>query len=147
MRKDYSVGYGRPPITHQFKKGKSGNPSGRPRERPRYAPNEPLDFKRSLIAELQSKTTLVENGKKKQITKMDALIKMLVACALQGDKIAVRQLLHLMPALPEALFADRGDEVDEYWRARVRREAIDQILEEYGPYAVADQHKHLGDRR
>ena len=30
---DYAVGYGKPPIEHQFKRGKSGNPQGR-RKRP-----------------------------------------------------------------------------------------------------------------
>lgn len=27
----YDVGYGKPPTTHQFKPGKSGNPRGRPK--------------------------------------------------------------------------------------------------------------------
>jgi hypothetical protein len=28
MSKEYDVGYGKPPVKHQFKKGKSGNPRG-----------------------------------------------------------------------------------------------------------------------
>ena len=130
MGKDYSVGYCKPPSKHQFQKGKSGNPRGRPRKRPRYAPDEPLDFKRSLIAELQSEITIVENGKKKQITKMEAINKVLVARAAQGDKTAMRQLLSFVQALPEELFVDRGNKVYEYWMARMRMEAREQFFAE-----------------
>jgi hypothetical protein len=129
MDKDYSVGYGKPPSKHQFKKGKSGNPRGRSRKRPRYAPDEPLDFKRSLIAELQSKITVVENGKKKQIRTMDAINKVLVTRAAQGDKTAMRQLMSLVPVLPEELFVDRTGEVYEMWMERVRNEARQQFRE------------------
>jgi hypothetical protein len=140
MGKDYSIGYGKPPSKHQFEKGKSGNPRGRPRKRPRYAPDEPLDFKRSLIAELQSKITIVENGKKKQITKMEAINKVLVARAAQGDKTAMRQLLSFVQALPEELFVDRGNEVYEYWMARMRAEAREQFLAEYEKYEIKSAH-------
>ena len=31
MTEDYEIGYGRPPKSRQFKKGRSGNPKGRPK--------------------------------------------------------------------------------------------------------------------
>ena len=36
-KRDYEVGYGRPPKASQFKKGKSGNPRGRPKKDPSIA--------------------------------------------------------------------------------------------------------------
>jgi len=63
MGKEYDVGYGKPPVKNQFKKGKSGNPWRRlklSREKP------PLDPKKIAIAELKSLVTITENGKKKK---------------------------------------------------------------------------------
>ena len=44
--------------------------------------------------------------------------------------MAMRQLLSFVQALPEELFVDRGNEVYEYWMARVRKEATEQFLAE-----------------
>jgi hypothetical protein len=126
---DYRVGYGKPPSEHQFKKGKSGNRRGRPSKRPRYAPDEPLDFKRSLVAALQSKLTIVENGKKKQVTMMDAINKVLVTLAAQGDKTAIREVLSAVRPLREELFADRTNENYEYWIKRMQHEARKEAAE------------------
>jgi hypothetical protein len=58
---DYEIGYGKPPKSRQFKKGVSGNPSGRPKK--------PSDSASELMKELQSKVTLLENGKPKKLSR------------------------------------------------------------------------------
>src|ERR1700752_2573069 len=103
MSAPYRVGYGKPPTKSQFKKGKSGNPSGRPKHR---LSKPPLDFLKCLIAELRSPMTVVENGKKKTVPILVALIKSLVANALKGDKTATKLLLPLVAQIPKNGFAD-----------------------------------------
>jgi Family of unknown function (DUF5681) len=61
MSKEYDVSYGKPPTKYQFKKGKSGNPSGRWKQ----PKPPPLDFQQNLIAELKSPITITEGVKKK----------------------------------------------------------------------------------
>src|SRR5262249_1926858 len=130
----YNVGYGKPPTKYQFKKGKSGNPSGRPRKRPRHAPKEPLDAQRAPIAELKSSMMIVENGKKKKISRLEALIKSLVTHALQGDRSARKALLALVEKLPKDAFVDNGNEVYTYritaaqWNAQMK--LFEQVKED-----------------
>jgi hypothetical protein len=85
--RDYEVGYGKPPISGQFKKGISGNPSGRPKKA--------LDFDRELIRELDSPLTINENGKRKSIKKYEGIMKQLVNKALSGNLPATRLLIDL----------------------------------------------------
>src|SRR5437660_11629162 len=105
MSEQYSVGYGKPPVKHQFKKGKSGNPSRR-RKRPREKP--PLDPQKILIAELKSPITIIEDGKKKKITKAEALAKSLVADTLKGDKTARKYVVDFMMKQDKYAFEDDG---------------------------------------
>jgi hypothetical protein len=78
-------GYRRPPKSQQFKKGQSGNPTGRPKAS--------QSFKNDLVAELQEKLIVVENGKERRVTKQRAFVKTLTAAAIKKDIRAVNALL------------------------------------------------------
>jgi hypothetical protein len=83
----YKVGYGKPPKRTQFKKGKSGNPRGRPKGS--------LNLSTDLAAELSEQITLREDGRSRRVSKQRALIKSLLAKALQGDVRATTAVLAL----------------------------------------------------
>ena len=83
----YKVGYGKPPKARQFKRGKSGNPKGRPKGS--------LNLATDLTAELGEHITVREDGRSRKVSKQRALIKSLMAKALQGDVRAMTSLLAL----------------------------------------------------
>jgi hypothetical protein len=83
----YDVGYRKPPKAAQFKKGRSGNPTGRRKGS--------LNLATDLRDELSERITVREDGKPRRISKQRALIKSLLAKALQGDPRAATALLAL----------------------------------------------------
>lgn len=84
----YEIGYRRPPKSGQFKKGKSGNPKGRPKGA--------SNFLKVLEKELDQSIVVSENGKKKTITRLQAMVKRLVAGALQGEQKALLTLVEVL---------------------------------------------------
>jgi len=84
----YEIGYRRPPESGRFKKGKSGNPKGRPKGS--------TNFLTILETELNQSIVVNENGKKKTITRMQAMVKRIVAGALQGDLKALMTLFEIL---------------------------------------------------
>jgi Family of unknown function (DUF5681) len=80
------VGYGRPPKHAQFPKGRSGNPNGRPKGS--------RNFGLVIENELNTKIPINENGKRKSITKREAVAKQLVNKAASGDAKAIPILLN-----------------------------------------------------
>jgi hypothetical protein len=82
-----SVGYKRPPKAHQFRPGQSGNPSGRPKGA--------RNFKSDLRDELAEMTSFRECGHEVSISKQRALIKRLVASAIDGDARSIATLMSL----------------------------------------------------
>jgi hypothetical protein len=131
MGKEYDVGYGKPPVKNQFKKGKSGNPWGRlklSREK------SPLDPKKIAIAALKSLVTITVNGKKKKVTPMEDIWRSIVADARKGDKTARKWVVELMMKLDKLDFEDDG--VYFFRMTKERQKAIDDLLDEYGQYEI-----------
>jgi hypothetical protein len=93
-----TVGYKRPPQTHQFRPGQSGNPSGRPKGA--------RNFKSELREELSELVTIREGERDVQVSKQRALIKSLVAAAIEGNQRAAASVL----AMCVRMLADAEDD-------------------------------------
>jgi hypothetical protein len=83
--RDYDIGYAKPPKHNQFAKGQSGNPRGRPRGS--------LNLTTLLEGALNERVIITENGKRKRITKREAILKQLVNRAASGDPKSIQMLL------------------------------------------------------
>lgn len=73
----YVVGYKKPPVSTRFKSGESGNAKGRPRGA--------KNFDTVIAKELSARVEITENGKRRSITKREAIGKQLVNKAASGD--------------------------------------------------------------
>src|SRR5258708_32053883 len=82
---DYQVGYGKPPQHTRFKKGESGNPTGRPKGS--------KNLTTLLEKELKQRVVVTENGRRRSITKQEAMVKHLVNKAVSGDRPLMQLLL------------------------------------------------------
>jgi hypothetical protein len=79
------VGYGRPPIEHQFRPGQSGNPFGRPRGARRFTAD--------LLDELGEIVAVTSGDQKRAVTKQRAIVDVLVSKALNGDTHAIATII------------------------------------------------------
>src|SRR5215470_1683929 len=84
--REYAANYRKPPEHTRFKKGRSGNPRGRP------AKNLPA----LLAAALNEKVTVTENGKRRQVTKREAVIAQLVNKSASAELRAAKMLIEMM---------------------------------------------------
>lgn len=82
---DASVGYGRPPKEHRFRKGQSGNPKGRPKKA--------KSLQSLMDRELDQIVTVKEGGHELRLTKREAIVKRHVNSALTGNTRAIEHLL------------------------------------------------------
>ena len=87
-RRDYAVGYGTPPRETRFVKGRSGNPRGRPRGA--------KSFNTLLSDKLNEPVTVAENGRRRKISKREAIVTQLVNRSAAADFRAIKILLDIV---------------------------------------------------
>ena len=121
-QRDYEVGYRKPPRSTRFKKGQSGNPRGRP--------SGSKNLSTLLSEALNEPVTVTENGRRRKVSKREAIIKQLVNQSANGDWRAVKMLLEILrdiegqtePAADEpSAFTAADEEVIEQLKARLSR--------------------------
>jgi hypothetical protein len=101
------VGYKQPPTHLQFQPGQSGNPNGRPKGT--------RNFKSDLRDELSETISFREGNRELSISEQRALVKRLVASAIEGD---ARSIATLMSFCARAF----GDDNDDQQQAPENRE-------------------------
>jgi len=119
QKRDYEVGYRKPPRHTRFTKGQSGNPRGR-------SPGA-KNLKTLLSDALNEFVIVTENGGRRKITKREAIITQLVNRSASADFRAIKILLDMVrdiegqtePASPETpAFSEADEKVIEQLRAR-----------------------------
>ena len=118
-KREYAANYRKPPVHTLFKKGQSGNPRGR----------TPKNLPALLAAALNEKVIVTENGKRRQITKREAVIAQLVNKSAAAELRATKMLIDMLrdvekkaePAPEKNPFAPTDKEVVQGLIARLRR--------------------------
>ena len=126
-KREYAANYRKPPLHTRFKKGQSGNPRGRPVK----------NLAGLLAAALNEKVTVTENGKRRKITKREAVIAQLVNKSASAELRATKMLIDMMkdverkagevdPPEPHR-FAPADEEVIKGVVARIRGALLQEI--------------------
>ena len=119
---DYVVGYGKPPLHTRFQKGRSGNPKGRPRGK--------KNMSTLLSAALDAAIIIVENGRRKKISKREAIITQLVNKSASADLKATQIVLAMLQDVEaraddssdSAAFTEADQGIIQRIQARMRNE-------------------------
>jgi len=86
---DYEIGYGKPPKTHQFKKGQSGNPKGRPKSIQKGEDADRFDVAQVLLSPIETRI----NGQVRQMDPYEASLRSCLKKALNGSLAHAERLI------------------------------------------------------
>jgi len=127
---DYKVGPGKPPLHTRFKKGQSGNPDGR----------RPKNLSTLLADALNEKVYVTIDGKRRRITKREAIVTQMVNKSTSADLRATKMLIDMLkgveqkagvasppPAPPP--FTEADEHVVEQLIERIRHQVLQEIAE------------------
>ncbi|MGY0791995.1 DUF5681 domain-containing protein [Azospirillum argentinense] len=120
MTGDYKVGYKKPPPSHRFQPGKSGNPKGRPKKSKNLG---------ALLAGILEETiTLREDGAMRTVSKGEAMLLAQTHKAMKGDTRAFEAILKLEAKTasssasgPTGVLVVPGPLTEEEWEKRVEQ--------------------------
>jgi hypothetical protein len=133
-KRDYEIGYGKPPKGRPFRKGQSGNPRG---------PGGKKGLAAMLAVALDERVTITINGRRRRMTKREAIVAQMVDKSTSADLRAIKMLIDMQkqaeaktgtaspgsaeltgPAelTPPAKLAAEDREVVELFVARLRRQ-------------------------
>ena len=128
-KREYVNNYRKPPLHTRFKKGQSGNPRGRPKK----------DLAGLLVAALNEPVYVTTNGKRRKITKREAIVTQMVNEFASANLRATKMLIDMMKDIvkktsaeppPEPhRFAPADEEVIKGVVARIRGALLQEILD------------------
>jgi hypothetical protein len=106
QKKQFEVGYKRPPKAGQFVTGQSGNPKGRPRGSQNVAS--------AFLKIARERVRVTINGHIRTITKLEAIMLQLVNKAMAGDVRAAKDVLTL-PGVALRVQAHNANHLCQLW--------------------------------
>jgi hypothetical protein len=113
----YEVGYGKPPASGRFAKGRSGNPKGRPKGSKNFA----------AVVLRESRQPVRVNGPRgtRTVTKLEAAVMQVGNQAAQGELRAARELFSMVQRSEEAVNSEAAPlsphEMDQRVMESIRR--------------------------
>lgn len=128
----YEVGYGKPPVASQFKKGQSGNPKGRTRKvkSKRPALNEE-HFKSIVLEEAYRAIKVHEGGKEVTMPMAQAIVRSMAVSAAKGNTRAAQLFAQMVKVVEEenkelyiSYFRSTLDYKDAWTKELQRRERL-----------------------
>jgi hypothetical protein len=130
MSKTTDGGYGKPPASARFQKGRSGNPKGRPRGRHNQPPYD---------AVLGQMVTIKEEGVERRVTAAEAFLLYMTKRGLDGDGAAARSAMTAIEEARAARGRNGSEDIQTIVRVAVAPGSVNSALRALGMATKLDR--------